>query len=214
MHLRLTLRPLAGGIAALAFAIAACSGSTASPSSASSPAGGVSSPAPASSAPAASTAASSGAGAPSVALPSGLNADADLEAQLPSTFCNTPTQKFSLAGSDATVDADFLAVIQKLGKSAADTSVATAATTTGECAGIALIALRVKGVDQGQFEQAFIASQNAKPEKATKMNVGGKDVWTFVDNDMTNYIYFKGDTIFGVTAPDQAGAAKGLAVLP
>ncbi|MFL5679065.1 MAG: hypothetical protein ACJ77B_00520 [Chloroflexota bacterium] len=214
MHPRLTLRPLAGGIAALALLLAACSGSTASPS-ASSAAGGAASQPAAASAPAASEPASSDAGgAASFALPSGFNADADLEAQLPSTFCNTPTQKFSLAGNDATVDADFLAVIQKLGKTAADTSVATAATTTGECAGINLIALRVKGVDQGQFEQAFIASQNAKPDKATKTNVGGKDVWTFVDNDETNYIYFKGDTIFGVTAPDQAGAAKGLAVLP
>src|SRR4051812_40753812 len=154
MHPRLTLRPLAGGIAALALALAACSGSTASPSSASSPAGAAASQA-ASSAPAGSAPASSDAGgAPSVALPSGFNADKALEAQLPSTFCNTPTQKFSFTGNDATVDADFQAVIQKLGKSPSDTSVATAATTSGECAGIALIALRVKGADQGQFEQA------------------------------------------------------------
>jgi hypothetical protein len=210
----LSVRPLVAAAAVLALSLAACSGSTASPSSAAASASPSASVAASAASPAAASPSSAGASLVLPSLPS-LNGDPDLESKLPSTFCGAPTTKLSFAGADATSDADFTALIQKLGKSPSDASVATAGVTSGECAGIALIALRVKGADQGQFEQEFLAVQNAKPNgQATKANVGGKDVWTFTDSSTKNYIYFKGDTIFGVTAKDDASAAKGLAVMP
>lgn len=188
----------------LVVAIAACTtGGTATTSPA-----GVTTPAPAT--------------PPPVVLPSGVvlpsfNADVDLEAQIPSTFCGQATQKFSFAGSEfVEQDEEFAAVVAALGRSAQDVSVAGAGVTEGECAGINLIAFRIKGADSGRFEQLFIDAQEKDTGvRPTRSNVGGKDVWVFTDgSDTTNYIYFKGDTIFGVSADSPEDAAKGLAVMP
>jgi hypothetical protein len=195
-------------VAALAVALGACSASNSAASSA--PA---TTPAPASAAAPSAAAASAPAGSGPL-LPS-FNADTDLEAQLPTDFCNQKTMKYSFAGGEFLAsDAEFAAVVNQLGRSAADVSVATAGVAGPECVDIQMFALRIKGANQGQFEQLFVASQGQQGPAPSKTNVAGKDVWTYTDSSGANYVYFKGDTAFGVTAPTAADAAKGLAALP
>ncbi len=194
---------LAAVLGALALAIAACSGSGA-------PSGGAT--------PAAATPAAATPGA--VTLPSGpllpsLNADTDLEAAIPNEFCGQKTTKYSFSGAEAVTDSDFAAVVQQLGRSPSDVSIAFAGVQGPECAGINLLALRIKGADQGRFEQLFLdAQEKDSGTRPAKSNVGGKDVWVYTDTSGTNYFYFRGDTAFGVVAKTEADAAKGLVVLP
>ena len=193
---------LAAVLGALALALAACGGAAAPSTSSSSGA----TPPPASSGP--------------IDLPSvdiSFQADVDLEAQLPSTFCNQPTQKFSFTGAEFVAnDEAFAGVVAALGRSASDVSLAGAGVAGPECAGINLIVFRVKGADAGRFEQLFIDAQEQDTgTRPIRSNVGGKDVWVFTDSGgTTSYIYFRGDTVFGVTAESEADAAKGLAVMP
>jgi len=155
-----------------------------------------------------------------VALPTGLvipsfNADVDLEAQLPNDFCGQKTNKASFSGSEFLAsDATFAALVQELGRSPADVSVASASVTGPDCVGINLFALRIKGADTSKFEQLFLAVQAKDGTPTTKTNVSGKDVWTYTDASGTNYLYFKGDIAFGVTADTPADAAKGITVMP
>jgi hypothetical protein len=207
-HRRTPISRLAVILGALVLVVAACTGGAASTTS---PAGGAT---PAAATPAGAT--------PAVELPSGIqlpsfNADTDLESQLPDTFCGQPTQKLSFSGEDAVGDdADFASIVAALGRSPADASIAFAGVAGPECAGINLIAFRIKGADGGRFEQAFLDSQaQDSGTRPVKKNVGGKDVWVFTDSsDTTSYVYFRGDTIFGVSAESEADAAKGLAVMP
>ena len=193
---------LAAILGALALAIAACSGAAA----------------PAASTGAGTTPAAASPGA--VGLPSGIvlpsfNADTDLEAAFPNEFCGQKTIKYSFSGADAPTDPSLAAIVVQLGRSPGDVSLATAGVTGPECLGINLLALRIKGADQGRYEQLFIDGQEKDSgTRPTKSNVGGKDVWVFTETGTTNYLYFKGDTAFGVTAKTQADAAKGLQVLP
>jgi hypothetical protein len=190
-------------LGALALALAACGGAAApstSPGAATTP----------------SPAASSPIELPSVEIPS-FQSDVDLEAQLPSEFCGQPTEKFSFSGAETvSSDEQFAAIVAALGRSAADVSVAGAASKAPECAGIQLFAFRIKGAEGGRFEQLFIDAQEQETgTRPTRSNVGGKDVWVFTDSTgITSYIYFRGDTIFGVSAQSEADAAKGLAILP
>jgi len=195
-------------LGAFALALAACGG-TAAPST--SP-GAATTPSPAASSPI---------DLPSIEIPSveipSFQSDVDLEARLPSEFCGQPTEKFSFSGAETVSnDEDFAAIVAALGRSAADVSVAGAASKAPECANIQLIAFRIKGADGGRFEQLFIDAQEKDTgTRPTRSNVGGKDVWVFTDSSgTTSYIYFRGDTIYGVSAESEADAAKGLAVLP
>jgi hypothetical protein len=191
-------------VAALVLAVGACGGATTASSAPAATPAAATPGSPASAPPAAS----------GLVLPS-FNADTNLEAQLPTDFCGQKTAKYSFAGADFLAnDAEFAAVVSQLGRSAADVSVATAGVAGPECLGIQMFALRIKGADQGQFEQMFVATQGKQSPAPTKTSVSGKDVWTYTDASGANYIYFKGDTAFGVTAPTAADAAKGLAALP
>jgi hypothetical protein len=192
---------LAAVLAALALGVAACGGAAAPTTS---PAGGT-------------TSAPSALPLPSdIVIPS-FQPDADLEAQLPSEFCGQPTQKFSFTGAEFVAnDEAFAGVVAALGRSDADVSVAGAGVEGPECAGISLIAFRVKGADGGRFEELFINAQEADSgTRPTRSNVGGRDVWVVLDaGGTTSYIYFRGDTVYGVTAESQEDAAKGLAIMP
>lgn len=195
---------LAAVLGAFALGLAACGG-TAAPST--SPGAATTPQPPASDGPI---------DLPSIDIPS-FQPDVDLEAQLPSEFCGQPTEKFSFSGAETVSDdEEFAAIVAALGRSAADVSVAGAVSKAPECAAIQLIAFRVKGADGGRFEQLFIDAQEQDTgTRPTRSNVGGKDVWVFTDSTgTTSYIYFRGDTIFGVSAESEADAAKGLVVLP
>ena len=213
-----SLGGLTAACAALAIVAAACS-AAASPSPSAAPA----TPAATEASLAPSVAASD---APSLALPSlafpSFSSDKDLEALLPNEFCGGKTQKFSFSGAAITAQADpsnkaFLDVLSQLGKSPSDVSVAVAGVQAPKCLGTAFIAFRIKGADQGQFEQLFLAAQ-AKDSgvQPTKVNVGGKDVWTYTDKTgaVHQWLYFKGDVAFGVTASTEAQAAQALPLLP
>lgn len=194
---------LAAVLGALVLALAACGGAAA-PST--SPAGSAT-PAPAASLPI---------DMPSIDIPS-FQSDVDLEGQIPDTFCNQATQKMSFSGPDAVGnDETFAAIVTALGRSPSDVSVAFATVEGPECQGVSLIAFRIKGADQGRFEQLFIAAQEEDSgTRPTRSNLAGKDVWVFTDSSgTTSYIYFRGDTIYGVSAETEADAGKGLAVLP
>lgn len=193
---------LATVLGATVLALAACGGAAAPTTS---PAGGTT-PAPS---------AVSG-DLPSIVLPS-FQADLDLEGQLPDTFCGQATQKFSFTGAEfVSNDEAFAGVVAALGRPASDVSAAGAGVAGPECAGINLIAFRVKGADGARFEELFINAMEADTgTRPTRSNVGGKDVWVVIDaGGTTSYIYFRGDTVFGVTAESQEDAARGLAVMP
>ncbi|MDQ2964758.1 MAG: hypothetical protein M3R57_02800, partial [Chloroflexota bacterium] len=146
---------------------------------------------------------------------SSFHTGADLEAVLPNTFCGQATQKLSFGGAEAVGnDATFSAVVSALGRSLNDAAIAFASVQGPECAGIALFAFRIAGADGSRFEQLFIDAQaQDQGTRPTKSNVGGKDVWV-VDSGTKSYIYFRGDTMLGVSAESEADAAKGLAIMP
>jgi hypothetical protein len=209
---RSALGPVVATFAAIALVVGACSSSaTPSPS--------VAAPAsvPASSAPASA--------APSVdlgsLLPSILNSATDLEALLPSTICAKPAQKYSFNGdafaaAGSSTDPTFLAVLQALGKTPKDVSFAVATVVDPTC-NTTFVAFRIQGVDQGQFEQLYVAASTKNDGVApTKLSLGGKDVWKSPSGSgaTSTYAYFKGDTLLGVVAPTDDKAAAGLSALP
>ena len=213
---RSALGPVMATFAAIALVVGAC-GSSATPS----PSVAAPASAPASTAPASPSA------APSLdlgsLLPSGLNSAPDLEAVLPATGCGVPTKKFSFNGdafaaAGSSTDPTFLAVLQALGKTPKDVSfaVATVIDPSSTC-DTSFVAFRIQGVDQGQFEQLYVAASTKTDGVApTKVSLGGKDVWKSRSSsgDTSTYAYFKGDTLLGVVAPTDDKAAAGLSALP
>ena len=209
---RSALGPVVATLAAIALVAGSC-GSSATPNQS-----GV---APASSAPESA----SPSAAPSLnlgsLLPSIFNSATDLEALLPSTVCAKPTQKFSFNGdafaaAGSSTDPTFLAVLQALGKTPKDVSFAVATVVDPTC-NTTFVAFRIQGVDQGQFEQLYVAESTKNDGTApTKVSLGGKDVWKSPSSsgNTTTYAYFKGDTLLGVVAPTDDKAAAGLSALP
>jgi len=174
---RSALGPVLATLAAVALVGGAC-GSSATPSP--------SVAAPASVAPASAPESASPSAAPSLnlgsLLPSIFNSATDLEALLPSTVCAKPTQKFSFNGdafaaAGSSTDPTFLAVLQALGKTPKDVSFAVATVVDPTC-NTTFVAFRIQGVDQGQFEQLYVAESTKNDGTApTKVSLGGKDVW-------------------------------------
>lgn len=200
-HRPVPIGRLAAVLGALFLALAACGGGAAPTTS---PAGGA-------------TPGATAAPLPTDPVIPSFQPDVDLEAQLPGTFCGQATQKFSITGAEFVAnDEAFAGVVAALGRSADDVSGAEARVAGLECAGINLIAFRVKGADGARFEELFINALEADTgTRPTRANVGGRDVWVVLDaGGTTSYIYFRGDTIFGVTAESQEDAARGLAVMP
>lgn len=160
-------------------------------------------------------------GAPSLDLSSldipSFETDVELEARLPNEFCGQETVKSSFTGAEmVSDDEEFAAIVTQLDRSPEDVSVASAFVEGPECVGINVFAFRIAGADSGRYEQLLLAllAKDSGTE-ASKTNVGGKDVWAYTDAEgIVNYLYFQGDTAFGVTAETEADAAKGLAALP
>ena len=222
IHRPRSLGGLAATCAVLAIAVAACSGSASpSPSAAASTSVATAASLAPSVAPSVAASEAPSLDLSSFAIPS-FNADTNLEALLPNEFCGTKTKKFSFAGATFLAQPSannqaFLAILSQMGKGPGDVSVAVAGVQTPACVGISFVAFRIKGADQGQFEQLFLAAQ-AKDSgvQPTKGNVGGKDVWTYTDKTgaVHQWLYFKGDVAFGVTASTEAQAAQALPLLP
>ena len=132
----------------------------------------------------------------SFALPS-FTSDAELEAMFPTQLGGETLQILSMSGSDfmgSGMSGNELApILQQLGKTPADLSVAVGGTTN-----ISVIAFRIKGVPADQFLNAYIAKA---PQGATitDTSFGGKSVKKVVAADQDPiYLYLHNDVIWTV----------------
>ena len=152
---------------------------------------------------------------PSVDLPS-FNADKELEERLPDEIGGATLTKFSFAGEDMLSGGDnpeFEAMLEELGASSSDFSVAIAAGQVGTDT-VSIGALRVGGIQGDQALDAFIAAGQAGGEDVDigEATVGGRSVVTLLDNESSQlgltYLYASGDVIFFVQSPNEALAAE------
>ena len=129
------------------------------------------------------------------------------------TFCMDGEAFAASPGTDPTFD-EFL---KKIDAEASDISVAAGGTTDGS---MGVFAIRVAGVAEDKLEQEFLSASQDQGELANiePGTVGGKDVWIATDESAgpgeTGYLYVKDDTLYFITAPDEAGAAEILGELP
>ena len=138
----------------------------------------------------------------------------DLEALLPNEYGGTKLMKFSMSGAEAAGQSEETAqVLSSVGKSLADLSIAGASSQTGD---VVCLAVRVAGADEGAMKRVFVASAQQAGEDLQQMSLGGRDVFKNASTDGQGgaYFYIRGDTAFGVTAPDDATAAKAIVLLP
>ncbi len=200
-------RMVGGGLMALALvALIGCSSSagsaapSAAPESVAPTSGAPSEAAPSEAA--ASEAAPSGA-APSLALPS-----------LPSTLCGSPATKASISGEQfltATPDATVTSLLQELGKTPADVSVAFAIAPTTDCsAGI----FRIKGADPAKLKSVFLAAAAKEGDTYEEKSIGGKTVLVDPNASGLQYAYFKDDGLIFAGAKTEADAASVIQQLP
>lgn len=157
--------------------------------------GGGATAAPATQAPAATSGSEPSMVLPSFDLPSG---DAALEDLLPDDIAGETVQKHSMTGDTfmgAAGNAEVQAVLDQFDKTPSDLSVAFGGTD-----GVALIAYRLKGVDGGQFFNAFLVAAGATGEvTVTDAAYAGKAVKKVVSADSdtgTVYVYTAGDVMY------------------
>ena len=151
---------------------------------------------PVTQAPASEAPASDGLPGFSFALPS-FTSDAELEAMFPKELGGETLQILSMSGSDFMGSGmsgnEIGPVLQQLGKTPADLSVAVGGTMA-----ISVIAFRIKGVPAEQFLSAYTA---AAPQGATitDTSFGGKSVKKVVSADQDPiYLYLHNDVIWTV----------------
>lgn len=136
----------------------------------------------------------------SFAVPSGFNADTDLEGILPDDLGGVAIQKLSMTGDQfmgtGQGTEDMEAVLTALGKAPSDLSVAF-----GGNASVVMIAFRVKGVDASAIYQAVVAAQQAEDvSNITDVTIGGKSAKKILDStSTTSYLYLTGDALVTVT---------------
>lgn len=136
----------------------------------------------------------------SFALPSGFNADKDLEALLPDDIAGETVQKISMTGDSfmgiGQGTDDLQKVLTQFGKSPADLSVAFGGTSKAS-----IIAFKIKGVEGGKIFDAFVAaSGNQNVANVSDVNIAGKAAKKVVDtNGSTIYLFATGDAIITIT---------------
>ena len=191
MTTRRMARPLTL-LTGLAILVAACGGSTATATPGAPAATDAASVVPATAGPIATTGAE-----PTFVMPSLPSGDADLEGLLPDEIAGQTVTKLSMTGDQfmGTGNDEVAAVLQQFNKTPADLSVAF-----GGTAALALIAYRLKGVDGGQFFEAFVAASDEEGQVVvTDANYGGKAVKKAVSPDSeigTVYVYTSGDVMY------------------
>jgi hypothetical protein len=140
----------------------------------------------------------------SFALPSGFNADKDLEALLPNTIAGETVTKLSLTG-DTFMGAgqgtdDLQKVLTQFGKQPADLSVAVGGTSKAS-----VFAFRIKGVDANQMFGAFAAAQGSDVGTVTDVTIAGKAAKKVVDPAGTVlYLYATGDALITISSTGDA----------
>lgn len=136
-----------------------------------------------------------------------LDGDPELAGRFPATVGGEPLQlqslggdAFAAAGPDPVFD-DFLDAI---GAEATDVSVAFGGALIGEET-LTAGAFRVRGASEDELEREFIAASEEAGEvpELTEATIGGKDVWTAVDDsgetDAQVFVYTSGDTLYFLT---------------
>jgi hypothetical protein len=223
----LNLRALALGAASIVL-VAACGGSaptqTSAGSSAATSSSGQVAGAPSSAVlPSAAVSLPSSASQPSVPGITGSHADPALEAMLPAAINGTPLQRSSLTfAAMLGTSTDRVAIdafLQSIGKSESDGTVGLAFDQTGAVPG-GVTAFKVTGADPTALLGGILAVEQSDAGGAatvTKETVGGKAVTVVSTGDGVNdttWVYGHGDVVFAVQAPDAAGAAAFLQLLP
>jgi hypothetical protein len=142
------------------------------------------------------------------ALPSiDFDGDPELAGRFPATVAGEPLQLQSLSG-DAFAAADpdplFDDFLGAVGAEASDVSVAFGGVLIGDET-LTAGAFRVRGAAEEDLEREFIAASEEAgdvPELAAQ-TVGGKDVWTAVDESgeapVQVFVYTNGDTLYFIT---------------
>ncbi len=134
----------------------------------------------------------------SFALPS-FTADAELEAMFPTSLGGETLQVLSMKGTDfmgsGAAGTEIAPVLQQLGKSPADLSVAFGGTMN-----ISVFAFRVQGVPADQFLSAYTQSaQSAQGSTITDTSFGGKSAKKVVATGQDAvYLYLHGDVVWTV----------------
>ncbi|HXG27205.1 MAG TPA: hypothetical protein VNL94_10230 [Candidatus Binatia bacterium] len=197
MNPRFQIR-LLGLLAAGAVVVTACGGGGAT----SAPTGGVTAP-PATAAAPSSPAQSTDEPTFSFALPSGFNADTELEALLPAQLGGQDVFKLSMTG-DQFVGAgeqgsdELSNALSQLGKTPQDLSVAFGGTDA-----VSVFAYRIKGVDATTFFNAFLQTGMSQGATITDVTIAGKSVRKVVTAESeTIYLYTSGQVLFGVGGDD------------
>jgi hypothetical protein len=138
---------------------------------------------------------------PSFSLPSGAK---ELEAVLPDQICGTEAVKFSFSGADfeEQADEDMQAVLDEIGASASDVSMAVAgsATAGGDSCGAGI--LRIAGANTDEIRNAFISATEEQGDTVEEQQLGGRTVYTVDSDGETQHVYFTGDAIVFVGAPE------------
>lgn len=219
-------RTIGGGLMTLALvALIGCSssGSSSAPaSSAPESAAAPSAAAPSEAAPseaAASEAAASEGAIPSFLLPSDAK---ELEALIPDTVCGVKVTKTSMKGADALGNNDdptFSNVLQQLGKSPSDVSLAAGFVVSGDqpCG---VFIFRIQGADEGKLRDIFKQLADKEQTKYSDVSIGGKTVAKVEPGTGTDslapflYAWVKGDGFIEVAADTEAHAAEIISQLP
>jgi hypothetical protein len=135
----------------------------------------------------------------SFALPSGFNADKDLEALLPNTIAGETVTKLSVTGDSfmglgQSTD-DLQKVLTQFNKTPSDLSVAVGGTTKAS-----IIAFKIKGIDANQMFTAFASAQGNDVGTVTDVTIAGKSAKKVVDPEGTVlYLYATGDALITIT---------------
>ncbi len=199
-------RRLALLVAGAALVVSACAG-TASPS-----------PAPASPVP---SPAASAAASPSAA--GDFHADRALEARLPDSIGGVAMAKMSMTGADFMAaggsqgQSQLRTLLQELGRTDADLSVALTYDTTGTSAAQAAL-FQVKGADPTQLLDLWVAAQRAATNGrtlVTNVTIGGRIITrledTTSDPARVSYAWPSGDAIVIVSADSETIVSEVLA---
>jgi hypothetical protein len=149
-----------------------------------------------------------------------LNQDQALEELLPDEVGGTELTKFSVAGEEffGSADPQFQAFLDRVGATADDVSAAFAQLPSGDGTD-SIGAIRVAGTDTNRLEDEFrnaVETGETGAVELEQVNLGGKDVWTGVDQEQQTTIYFyaAGDVLFFVQTNDEPVAEEVISQLP
>jgi hypothetical protein len=147
---------------------------------------------------------------PSVVLPNGAT---DLEALLPAEMCGASTIKTSVSGDAfaSSGDPELKALMEQLGKTPADVSVAAGIAGASGCT---VTIFRVNGADTIRLHDVFVAEASKEGPAPQEKTIGGKTVLVGADVNKFGFAYFKDDKVILFTAPDDAKAAEIATALP